>query len=202
MERMALASMISFLLTVGLRPAVADDLRGDLQVMRPDGTVVRISAPSAGAWWDDYYRAHCASCRGPRQAAQRLDEVETALGSRFSAGPRYLILPEALELGWPHAWLFYPSTDRTPAYVVRRGGVGSSNGGVRWDVWTPATERMERLILERGDDERSSTDRAVNDAAGTRFFPWVPLAAVLAGGASWLLFRSLRRRGTRSSRSA
>jgi hypothetical protein len=201
MKRMALVSTIGFLLTVGSGLAVGDDLRGDLQVMRADGTVIRISAPSADAWWDDYYRAQCASCKGPRQAAQLLDEVETALGSRFSTGPRYLILPEALELGWPHAWLFYPSSDRTPAYVVRRGGVGSGKGGLRWDVWIPATERMERLILEGGDD-RSGTDRAVGNAAGTRFFPWVLVAAVLVGGSSWLLFRFLRRGGTTSSRSA
>lgn len=200
MKRMALVSMVSCLLTAGLGPAMADDLRGDLQVMRPNGTVLRLSSPSVDGWWDDYYRAECASCNGPRQAAQLLGEVETALGSRFSAGPRYLILPEALELGWPHAWLFYPSTDRTPAYVVRRGGIGSGKGGLRWDVWIPATERMERLILEGG-DERSGTDRAVGDAAGTRFFPWVPVAAAIAGGSSWLLFRFLRRRGTLPKRS-
>jgi hypothetical protein len=49
-------SMVSCLLTAGLGPAMADDLRGDLQVMRPNGTVLRLSSPSVDGWWDDYYR--------------------------------------------------------------------------------------------------------------------------------------------------
>jgi hypothetical protein len=194
MKRTALVSMVSCLLTAGVGSAMADDLRGDLQVMRPDGTVLRISSPSVDAWWDAYYRARCASCKEPRQAAQLMGEVETALGSRFSAGPRYLILPEALELGWPHAWLFYPSTDRTHAYVVRRGGVGSSKGGLRWDVWIPVTERMERLILEGADERSSESSRAVSNAAGSRFFRWVAVVAALAAASFWLLFRLMRRR--------
>jgi hypothetical protein len=139
--------------------------------------------------------------KGARQAARLMDEVETALGSRFSAGPRYLILPEALELGWPHAWLFYPSTDRTPAYVVMRGGVGSGKGGLRWDVWIPATVRMERLILEGSDERSSESSRPVSKTAGTRIFPWVAVVAALAAASFWLLFRFVRRRGTMPNRS-
>jgi hypothetical protein len=88
MKRMVLVSMFASLLTRGSGPAMADDLRGDLQVMRPDGTVLRISSPSADDWWEDYYGASCVSCKGPQQAAQLLDEVETAVGTRFNAGPR------------------------------------------------------------------------------------------------------------------
>lgn len=199
MKKIALVLMTSSMLTAGFGPAMADDLRGDLQVMRPDGTILRISSPSVAGWWDDYYRARCVSCKGPRQAAQLLDEVETALGSLFSAGPRYLILPEALELSWPHAWLFYPSTDRTPAYVVRRGGIGSSEDGLRWDVWMPATERMERVILEGSDERSSGSNRATSHAAGTRFFPLLAVAAALAAASSWLLLRLVRRRGRTAS---
>jgi hypothetical protein len=200
MKRMVLVSMFASLLTGGSGPAMADDLRGDLQVMRPDGTVLRISSPSADDWWEDYYAASCVSCKGPQQAAQLLDEVETAVGTRFNVGPRYLILPESLELGWPHAWLFYPSTDRTPAYVVRHGGVRT--GGLRWDVWMPATERMEGSILEGGGDPSPKSEGAVSDTAGPRFLPWVLVGVTLSGGFSWWLFGFVRRRRTTLKRSA
>jgi hypothetical protein len=39
MKRMVLVSMFASLLTGGSGPAMADDLRGDLRVMRPNGTV-------------------------------------------------------------------------------------------------------------------------------------------------------------------
>lgn len=188
--------MVGSLLAAGLGTAMADDLRGGLQVMRPDGTVVRISSPSARAWWDDYYRTRCVSCKGPQQAARLMDEVEAALGSRFRAGPRYLILPEALELGWPHAWLFYPSTDRTPAYLVRRGGVGSSEAGLRWDVWKPTTARMERLILDTAGEPSPTSEPPVSDAAGTQVFPWVAVVVAVAAAISWFLFRFRQRRDT------
>jgi hypothetical protein len=53
----------------------------------------------------------------PAAAAVLLDEVESALGGRFHGGPRYLILVESLRSHWPRAWVFYPSSDETPAYV-------------------------------------------------------------------------------------
>lgn len=200
MKRMVLVSMFASLLTGGSGPAMADDLRGDLQVMRPNGTVLRISSPSADAWWEHYYGASCVSCKGPQEAAQLLDEVERAVGTRFNAGPRYLILPESLELGWPHAWLFYPSTDRTPAYVVRHGGVRAE--GLRWDVWMPATERMEGLILKGGGDTSPKSEGVVSDTAGPRFLPWVLVGVILSGAFSWGLFGFVRRRRTTLNRSA
>ena len=187
MNRMVLVSIIGALLTVGSGRATADDLRGDLQVMRPNGGILRISSPSADAWWDDYQRAGCVSCRSPQQAAQLLDEVETALGTRLRAAPRDLILPESLKLGWPHAWLFYPSTDRTSAYVVRHGGVGGA--GQRWNAWIPATERMERLILEGAPGRSPEPER-------TPILPWALFGATLAVAFAWLFFGVVRRRGT------
>ena len=169
MKRMVLVSMIGSLFAAGSGHATADDLRGGLQVMRANGAVLRISSTSADAWWEDYYGSRCVSCQGPQQVAQLLDEVERALGTRFSAGPRYLILPEYLELGWPHAWLFYPSTTRIPAYVVRQGGVRAREGGLQWDVWMPATKRMEGLILQGAGDPSSRSAGAVSDAARDRF---------------------------------
>ena len=196
MKRTALLAWIvgSLLLIAGSGPTTADNLRGDLQVMRPDGTVFRISLPSADGWWDDYYRARCASCKGPRQAAQLLAEVEGALGTRFAAGPRYLLLPESLELGWPHAWLFYPSTDRTPAYVVRHGGIG---GDLRWDVWMPATERMEALILEGAGEPSSASEQTDGDRPGARVLSWVLVLAILAVAVSWWLVSLVRRHSNR-----
>lgn len=206
MKRMVLVSMIGSLLAAGSGPAIADDLRGALQVMGPKGTVLRISSPSADTWWEDYYRARCVSGKGPQQAAQLLDEVERALGTRFSAGPRYLILPESLELGWPYAWFFYPSTDRTPAYVVRHGGVRAGGGGLQWDAWMPATERMEALILEGAGEPSQRSEGAASDAAGARFLPWALVGALvgatLSAAFSWWLFGFVRRRGTPPKRSA
>jgi hypothetical protein len=69
----------------------------------------------------------------------------------FRAMPRYLISPESLGLGWTRAWLFYPSTNSTPPYVVKHGGVGHGSLPLRWDVWIPVTPRMEELILEGAD---------------------------------------------------
>jgi len=186
MKRMVLVSMFASLLTGGSGPAMADDLRGDLPVMRPNGTVLRISSPSADAWWEDYYGASCVSCKGLQQAAELFDEVGRAVGTRFNAGPRHLILLESLELGWPHAWLFYPSTDRTPAYVVRHGGVRA--GGLQRDVWMPATERMEGLILEGGGDPLPSpkAPSATQQELGSFLGYWSesPFRAASHGGSS------------------
>jgi hypothetical protein len=133
---------------VGLRPATADPARGPFQVMGPDGTVVLISSEAADAWWRDYHESRCVTCRGPHQAAELLDAVEDGLGGRFRAAPRYLIVVEALQTGWSRAWVFYPSSDETPAYVMHPGGVGSGMAPLRWDAWFRATSRMERIILQ------------------------------------------------------
>lgn len=106
----------------GSRPATADPARGPIQV------VVRISFKAADAWWSDYHESRCVTCRGPHQAAERLDAVEDGLGGRFHAGPRFLIVVEALQMGWSRAWVFYPSSDETPAYVMHPGGGGVGCG--------------------------------------------------------------------------
>ena len=192
-------SLVGSLLAVGSGPAMADDLRGDLRVMRPDGTVLRISSGSADAWWDDYYRARCVSCKGPHQAALLLNEVEVALGTRFSAAPRYLLLPEALELGWPYAWLFYPSTNHTPAFVVRRGGIRTGGRGLQWDVWMPATARMEGLILHCASEPSPRPEESVGDPAGARLLAWL-LVGITFLAFTWWLVRIGRKRHTTSER--
>jgi hypothetical protein len=117
MRTMALTSFVAtLLLGVAAAPVEADWLSGPMSVMRPDGTEFRIESPSAAAWWRDYRRARCVSCSGSdREAMDRAARlqyrVERALGTRFRTAPRYLILPDVLELDWPYAWLFYPSTD-------------------------------------------------------------------------------------------
>jgi hypothetical protein len=136
------------MIVCGFRPATADPTRGPFQVMDPDGTVVRISSDAADAWWRDYRKSRCVTCRGPHQAAELLDAVEDGLGGRFRAGPRYLIVVEALQMGWSRPWVFYPSSDETPAYVMHPGGVGSGVAPLRWDAWFRATPRMERIILQ------------------------------------------------------
>ena len=132
----------------GFPPATADPTRGPFRVMDPDGTVVRISSEAAEAWWRDYHESRCVTCRGPQQAAELLDAVEDGLGGRFRGGPRYLIVVEALQTGWSRAWVFYPSSDETPAYVMHPGGVGSGVAPLRWDAWSRATSRMERIIFQ------------------------------------------------------
>lgn len=51
-------------------------------------------------------------------------------------------------MGWSRAWVFYPSSDETPSYVMHPGGVASGRAPLRWDAWLPATSRMERIILQ------------------------------------------------------
>jgi hypothetical protein len=147
-KRSLLLVAIGTVIVSCFRPAAADPARGPFQVMDPDGTVVRISSEAADSWWRDYDESRCVTCRGPHQAAELLDAVEDGLGGRFRAGPRYLIVVEALQMGWSRAWVFYPSSDETPAYVVHPGGVGSGVGPLRWDAWLHATPRMERIILQ------------------------------------------------------
>jgi hypothetical protein len=146
MKRGLLLIAIGSVVVSGPRPATADPTRGPFQVMRPDGTVVRISGEAAQEWWTDYHKSRYVS-GGPRHAAELLHTVENSLG-RFHEVPRYLILVESLGRSWPRAWAFYPSTDETPAYLVHPGGIGSGVAPLRWDTWQRATPRMERIILE------------------------------------------------------
>lgn len=150
----------------GLWPATADPARGPFQVMDPDGTVVRISSDAADAWWRDYRESRCVTCRGPHQAAELLDVVEDGLGGRFRAGPRYLIVVEALQMSWSRAWVFYPSSDDTPAYVMHPGGVGSGVAPLRWDAWFRATSRMERIILQATRAASSPAGAGANEGIG------------------------------------
>jgi hypothetical protein len=200
MGRIVLIPIVAVVLTVGPGPASADWLSGPIEVMRPDGTVFRIESPSVAAWWRDYRRARCASCTGSNRealegAARLLYTVERALGTRYRTAPRYLILPDVLQLDWPYAWVFYPSTDRTPAYLVKHGGISAGGAPLQWDVWYPATDRMEQMILEGAADVSSSAlDGAVDESRTTRSAPssWPILAGVsaavlllAAGGYVW-----------------
>jgi hypothetical protein len=201
MMRALLLVAIGTLAASGPWPASADPTHGPFQVMGPDGAVVRISTQAAEAWWKDYHHSRCVTCRGPDQAAELLDAVENALGGRFHGGPRYLILVESLRSTWPRAWIFYPSSDETPAYVMKPGGVGSGVAPLRWDAWYPATSRMERIILE-------ATGAAVSPAVAgaveeTRRDGLAPVAWIAVSAALAALLASLavaRRRMRRSAR--
>lgn len=198
MRRIVLIALLGGLLSWWLAPALADPLRGPIQVMRPDGTIFRIGSPPVERWWRDYHEARCVSCKGPHRAALLLHRVETALGTRSGAGPRYLILVESLRLGWTRAWWFYPSTDRTSAYVVHHGGVGAGDAPLRWDVWIPATPGMEAIILERTDAPSSlrSDASAPSDPGASltaTLLSWALVLAVFLGGA-WAFHRFARRR--------
>jgi len=203
MRTIALISIVATLLSVGAGPAEADWISGPMRVMRPDGTVFRIESPSVAAWWKDYRRARCVSCGGGEamdRAARLLYRVERALGTRFRAAPRYLILPDMFGArGWPYAWLFYPSTDRTPAYLVQQGAVsGAAGRSLSWDVWYPATDRMEEMILGDPADSPLPAPGAVTDAGTSPSaspLPWVLAVALpVAFTISGILFRLLRRR--------
>lgn len=201
MKRALLLVAIGTVVTSGPRPATADPTRGPLQVMGPDGTVVRISSEAAGAWWIDYHESRCVS-RGPHQAAELLYAVETGLGGRFHAGPRYLILVESLRSSWPRAWIFYPSSDETPPYLMRPGGVGSGVAPLRWDAWHRATSRMERIILEAtGAPPSPNFSGAVDGTSGDGSAPvaWIAATVVLAALLTGL---GVARKGARPRRSA
>jgi hypothetical protein len=102
MKRALLLIAIGTVVVSGPRPATADPTRGPFQVMRPDGTVVRISGEAAQEWWTDYHKSRYVS-GGPRHAAELLHAVENSLG-RSHEVPRYLILVESLGRSWPRAW--------------------------------------------------------------------------------------------------
>lgn len=188
MRKLALMSMTAMLVFSSQTAAVADWLTGPVKVMRPDGSVFMIEAPSR--WWKDYRRvsglspsgpALCDSCRSPREAARVLDRVSTAGGTRLRAGARYLILPAALDLQWPYAWHFYPSTDRTPAYLVQRGAVGAAAGRpLRWDQWMPATRRMEKMIVEGPADASAIGTVDEPGPIPPTWWRWVVLALAIA----------------------
>jgi hypothetical protein len=182
MKKALLIVAIGTVLTSGPRPATADPIRGPFQVMGPDGTVVRISSKAAEAWWIDYHESKCVTCRGPHQAAELLYAVENGLEGRFHDGPRYLILVESLRSSWPRAWIFYPSSDETPPYVIHPGGVESGVAPLRWDAWDRATSRMERIILEATGATPSPTIAgAVDETGGDEPAPvaWIAATAVL-----------------------
>lgn len=190
-------------------PARADWLSGPIRVMRPDGTILRFDSPLVAEWWKDYRRARCVSCKGTTgQAVKRASrlryEVEHALGTPLRAGPRYLILPDVLELSWPYAWEFYPSTQRTSAYVVQRGAIGVSGARrnpLRWDSWYRASDRMEEIILvaaKTGNDD--GPVRSVGEEQSTSSLsPWVIVA--LGAPPLALVALVLLRRGKRRKRS-
>jgi hypothetical protein len=84
----------------------------------------------------------------------------------FQSGPRYLILVESLRSSRPRAWIFYPSSDEAPAYVMCPGGVGSEMAPLRWDAWHRATSGMERIILEATGGTPSPTTAGAVEGPG------------------------------------
>lgn len=189
MKRTLLLVAIGTVVASVPRPATADPTRGPFQVMAPDGTVVRISSKAAAAWWTDYREGRCVTCRGPHQAAELLAAVEDGLGGRLHSGPRYLILVDALRSSWSRAWIFYPSSDEQPAYVMHQGGVGSGVAPLRWDAWQRATSRMERIILDATSDMRSpAMTRAGEEVGGnwSALVAWVAASVVLTAALAGL----------------
>jgi hypothetical protein len=205
MKSVLLLVAIGTVVTSGPRLAMADPTRGPLQIMDPDGTVVRISSEAAKPWWTDYHESKCVTCRGPHQAAKLLDAVESGLAGRFHGGPRYLILVESLRSSWPRAWIFYPSSAKTPAYVMHPGGVGSGVAPLRWDAWHPASSRMERIIIEAtGGTPSHAIVGAVEETGEDGSIPlaWIAAAAVVAATVAVLAVARISRgrhiRGTRA----
>lgn len=187
MKRALLLAAIGIIATSGASSAVADPTRGPLRVMGPDGTIVRISSEAAEAWWVDYREIRCVTCREPHQAAKLLHEVENALGGRFHGGPRFLIVVESIRSRWPRAWVFYPSSDETSAYVMKPGGVGSGVAPLRWDAWYRATSRMESIILDAMASTPSPTAGQAGDPGGSGparvawIATWMVLVALVVG---------------------
>lgn len=196
MKSALLLIAIGTVVVSGPRPATADPTRGPFQVMRPDGTVVRISGEPAQEWWTDYHKSRYVS-GGPRHAAELLHTVENSLG-RFHEVPRYLILVESLGRSWPRAWAFYPSTDETPAYVVHPGGIGSGVAPLRWDAWQRATPRMERIILESTPGTPSPAGAGTGEASGWASSPsaWIAASVVIT---ALLIGLAVSRRGSARS---
>jgi hypothetical protein len=199
-KRALLLVAIGTVIVSGSRPATADPARGPFQVMDPDGTVVRISSETADAWWRDYSDSRCVTCRGPHQAAELMDAVEDGLGGRFHAGPRYLIVVEALQMGWSRAWVFYPSSDEMPAYVMHPGGVGSDVASLQWDAWFRATPRMETIILQATrPTSPPAAARAVDEtgADGPGPVAWIAASMLLTALLAGLAIAGAGRRGGR-----
>lgn len=197
MRRVALTSVVaSLVLTVWSGLAIAKG-EGPMEVMRPDGTVFTITSPSVDGWWKDMDKARCASCDNPAQAARLLDRVERAGTSPEGLASSYLILPEYLQVGWDRAWVLVPSTDRTSAYVVIHGGVG--NGKLRWDSWSPATQRMEELIAQGDVTSSVVMPEVANRVSGRSRSVPLPLwavvgAAVMSLVVAWRFLGAMRRR--------
>ena len=168
--------------------------------MGPEGTVVRISGKAADMWWRDHSEAKYVR-GGPRETAAFLYTVETRRG-RYHLAPRYLLLVESLGRSWPRAWIFYPSTEDTPAYVVKPGGTGSGVANLLWDSWLRATPRMERIILEA---TRVAASRAaagaVEETKGDRMGTgaWIVATAALTSLLASLAVARRRRRSARAT---
>jgi hypothetical protein len=197
MKRVLLFVAIGTMVMSGARPAAADPTRGPFRVMGPDGTVVRISGEAADMWWRDYSEAKYVS-GGPRDTAAVLYTVETRRG-RYRLAPRYLLLVESLGRSWPRAWIFYPSTEDTPAYVVKPGGIGSGVAQLLWDSWLRATPRMGRIILDA--TRASSSPAAAKSVREHRGDGSAPVAWIVASALLTALLAGLaiaRRSGTRS----
>jgi hypothetical protein len=87
MKKALLFVLIGAVLSGGPLPARADPTRGPFQVMRPDGTVVRVSSKAAGVWWTDYHAGRCVTCRSPQQAAVLLTRSRARLAAGSMAAP-------------------------------------------------------------------------------------------------------------------
>ena len=136
-------------LLVILLPASAAQAKGGgrIEVMTPHGRTFVISKADAQPFWEDWLEGRCVSCRAPKQTAILQGKVDRAFfrdGERVVKG--HLLLTGSQRGAWWRAWLVYPSTAYSPAYVVMRADVGDR--GMLWDAWQEATPAMESVILK------------------------------------------------------
>ena len=168
--------------------------------MTPHGRTFVISKAEAQPFWEDWLEGRCVSCRAPKQTAILQGKVDRAFfrdGERVVKG--FLLLTGSQRGAWWRAWLFYPSTAYSPAYVVMRADVGDR--GMLWDAWQEATPAMESVILkETGKLPESQigslAPRQIDNGAvfvdddRPGIWPWIAGAALLV---STLLFGQRRR---------
>lgn len=174
-----LPAAVGLMVALTATPALAK-VGGPFHVLTPEGELRIVDGPAADIFWEDWWQlyseraSNCLSCSSPSQAAEVHQSLYDAYWRDDRSHPTgYLIRPLSLsDDGWDDAFVFYPSTDSTPAYLVDKGGTGTRRQ--RWDWWSEATKRMQRIVLGAN---------PVEDSESPLRWIVVALAAAALGGA-------------------
>ena len=146
-----MAVALPFLLLLLAWPAAHAKVSGPFEVLTPDGEVALVDGELADEFWDEWWKSYNQpgglSWNSPTEAAELHQGVYNAAHRDEGEHPTgWLLRPtEFAEDGWDDAYVFYPATETTPAYIVDLGGTGSKKA--RWDLWMEATPRMEAIVL-------------------------------------------------------